>query len=352
MEEAPRPRLSARKKAAFAAVAVVVAVLGAEGLLRLLGYPKGLARSFSHVWNHDAASLARLPGLFQPGARRRIAFPPQLAYDATFNGLGLRGPEVAPTRPAGTVRVLALGDSVTFGYHVADDETWPAHLDARLRARGVRAEVVNGGCGHFTITDERQYLEERLLSLEPSVVVLQFCNNDVTEGELGRARTLYREILDEAAAPSLGDRLRATALGELQLRLAIALKASRRAEPAMTLATPDPVPDASWAKYEQELAALKGALDARGVPLVLVAFPDLFEALDPAAAPHAAPLAAIAARLKVPFVNALSAFRAAGPDPHPLYLWPRDPHPSSAGNEVFARVVDELLAAQGLLAPR
>lgn len=344
--------LSATKKGAFAAVAVIVAVLGAEGVLRLLGYPRGIVRSFSHVWNRDPVSLERLPGLFQPGVRRHIAFPPELAYHATFNALGLRGPEVTRSRPEGTLRVLAVGDSVTFGYHVADHETWPAHLAARLAGRGLRAEVINGGCGHFTITDQRQYLEERLLSLEPSVVVLQFCSNDVTPGELGRERTLYREILDEAAAPSLGDRLRSTALGELQLRAAIALKAARRGERAMTLAAPEPVDDAAWARYEEELAALKRALDARGVPLVLVSFVDLGVVLGDGPSVHDGPLATITARLKIPFASALPAFRAAGPDPRALFLWPRDPHSSSAGNAVLAGVVEDLLGAHGLLGAR
>ncbi len=352
MEGATRRRFGARKKAVFAAVTVIAAVLGAEGVLRLAGYPQGIVRSFSHVWNHDVASLERLPGLFQPGVRRHIAFPPQLAYDVTFNALGLRGPELAPRRPEGALRVLALGDSITFGYHVADAETWPAQLEARLGARGVRAEVVNGGCGHFTITDERAYLEERLLSLEPSVVVVQFCSNDVTPGELGRTPTLYREILDEAAAPSLADRLRATALGELQLRAAIALKAARRSEPAMALAAPEPVPEARWARYEEELGALKRALDARGVPLVLVAFVDLAVVLGQGPDVHEAALTAIAGRLGIPFASALPAFRAAGPDPHALYLWPRDPHPSAAGNAALAGVVEQLLDAHGLLVPR
>lgn len=349
MGEPRRPRLSARKKAGFAALAVATALLATEGALRLLGYPLGIARSFSHVWNRDAASLAGLPGLFQPGVRRRIAFPPQLAYDVGLNSLGLRGEEVARARPDGALRVLALGDSVTFGYHVADDETWPAHLQARLRAQGLTAEVINGGCGHFTITDERQYLEERLLALEPSVVVLQFCSNDVTPGELDRAPSLYREILAEAGAPSLGDRLRGTALGELQLRAAIALKASRRAAPSMTLGAPETVPEGNWARYEQELTALKGLLDARGVPLVLVSFPDLDAVLGGGAAQQDAPLAAIAGRLGLPFSAATPAFRAAAEDPRGLYLWPRDPHPSSAGNAALASEVQRLLAEAGLL---
>lgn len=52
------------------------------------------------------------------------------------SSLGLRGPEPAPGGP----RVLAVGDSVTFGWGLADEESWPARLSAEL---GVT--VLNGG---------------------------------------------------------------------------------------------------------------------------------------------------------------------------------------------------------------
>lgn len=348
----PRRPLGAKKKVVFTLVSVACSLLLLEGTLRLLGYPTGIARSFGHLWNRDPASLTSTPGLFVPSARRRISYPPELAYDVTFNALGLRGDEVDRAPPAGVLRVLALGDSVTFGYHVPDAETWPAHLQARLREAGARVEVLNGGCGHFSIPDERAYLEERLLALQPHVVALQFCSNDVTERELLRSPTLYRETLDRGAETSLGDVLRGTALGELQLRAAIALKA-RRDGPlrASTFASTEPAPDAHWARYEQELAALSRTLAARGVPLLLVAFPDLGRVDEDGASPEDERLRALSSRVGVPFVSALSAFRAA-PDRRALYLWPLDPHPSGRGNAVLAQVVGEALRERGLLGPR
>ncbi|HEY8241558.1 MAG TPA: hypothetical protein VIH35_08925, partial [Kiritimatiellia bacterium] len=41
------------------------------------------------------------------------------------NNLGLRGPDVAPADLSRRV-ILCLGDSVAFGYGVADGDTWPA----------------------------------------------------------------------------------------------------------------------------------------------------------------------------------------------------------------------------------
>ncbi len=45
-------------------------------------------------------------------------------YTYSTNELGFRSP---PLFPAGSrFRILAIGDSTTFGQHVADHETWPA----------------------------------------------------------------------------------------------------------------------------------------------------------------------------------------------------------------------------------
>jgi len=50
----------------------------------------------------------------------------------------------APAR-ADPVRIVALGDSNTYGYRVARDGTYPAQLEAALRARGYDVTIVNAG---------------------------------------------------------------------------------------------------------------------------------------------------------------------------------------------------------------
>jgi len=341
--KSPRRRLSARKRLAFAALAVAIGLGATEGVLRLAGYPTGLVRSFGKLWNRDPETLADLPGLFRPGFEGRVGYPPELAYEVSFNALGLRGPPLDPdrTRP----RVLALGDSVTFGYHVADAETYPVRLEALMAEVGRPVEVVNGGCGHFTITDERRYLEERLVQLDPEVVVLQFCGNDVLPFELDREPTYYEQVVDGADGV---DWLRGTALGEAQLRLAIALKRWRKGPPEC-LAPPVPdVSEAAWARYAAELAELKRVLDRRGVPLVLTAFCDYVVVAADGPSAYDERLSAIAAELDVPFRSALAAFRAVE-DPAELYLLPLDPHPSPAGNAALAEVVRDLLLESGVV---
>jgi hypothetical protein len=95
---------------------------------------------------------------------------------ATINRFGLRGTLPVMPKPAGRVRIVALGGSTTFGYAVADGEDWPSQLGRRL---GDRYDVVNGGRPGATTFRNFAYLRDHLLKLEPDVVVLYEGFNDM-----------------------------------------------------------------------------------------------------------------------------------------------------------------------------
>ena len=50
-----------------------------------------------------------------------------------INALGTRGPEFQMEKPAGTFRILSLGDSRTFGWGLADEETYSRRLEHLLK---------------------------------------------------------------------------------------------------------------------------------------------------------------------------------------------------------------------------
>jgi len=114
-------------------VVVVVAALLAEVGLRILGLGRPVLYD-----NRLAYGFRPLPDQ----ALRRLG-------NATvrINALGLRGPDVAPTRPADTTRVLFLGDSVTYGgSYVDEDELLSSVAAAEMRRGGFpRVEALNAG---------------------------------------------------------------------------------------------------------------------------------------------------------------------------------------------------------------
>ena len=58
---------------------------------------------------------------------------------ATINGFGFRGPMPRLPKPDGWARVLAVGDSTTFGLGVDDEGAYPAQLERRLRERATES---------------------------------------------------------------------------------------------------------------------------------------------------------------------------------------------------------------------
>lgn len=104
-------------------------------------------------------------------------------FDVTTNALGFRGPEVERNKPAGTYRIVALGDSVTLAWGVNDEHSWCRRLEQRLNERrdGRRYEVVNTGHLAYDTMQEAAVLEREALALSPDLVILTFVTNDVVD---------------------------------------------------------------------------------------------------------------------------------------------------------------------------
>lgn len=68
----------------------------------------------------------------------------QRRYEVRSNSLGFRGPELAPRRAPGTLRILLFGDSSSFGWGVNQDQIFSALLSSQLSERlGKHVEVGN-----------------------------------------------------------------------------------------------------------------------------------------------------------------------------------------------------------------
>ena len=117
----------------------------------------------------------------QPHARYRHRWADrEVAF--RINGQGMRSDcEFLRAKPAGAVRVISVGDSFTMGYEVAQDETFSSLLERTLRARGVRAEVLNAGVSGYGTAEAYVYLTRELMAYEPDLVLLSFNGNDLVD---------------------------------------------------------------------------------------------------------------------------------------------------------------------------
>jgi lysophospholipase L1-like esterase len=102
-------------------------------------------------------------------------------YPVSLNQDGYRGPAIAATRPPNSIRLLTLGDSVTFGTGVATESTWPESLAGRLHERsGIHAEVINLSVGAADLRQLGTLLDRYGESHAPDVAVLMLTGNMVS----------------------------------------------------------------------------------------------------------------------------------------------------------------------------
>ncbi len=259
-------------RCAAISVGVVVALVLAEGVLRLLHLAPA-----DGVATVTEAEFRSLPGILAPDQDVVDAREPKLPYHMTTDSLGYRGHGFPRHKQPGEFRILFTGDSFVYGDFVEDDHTLPAQLERRLNGRCGDVRVVNAGLGDATIVDEA-YLIERGLQVSPDLVILLFSENDIDD--LNRVST-WERLADNRRAKSrfpfslLYPVLRRTALWNLSLRV----RAMRREgeHPARIDWTAGGSQDSTTPRlrdaYHRDLLAVRDTLSARGIPLVFVAYP-------------------------------------------------------------------------------
>ncbi len=120
--------------------------------------------------------------------------------------LSLGAPDIAwaqaPSAPAAEStpaprRLLAFGDSLTAGYGLAPEDTFPVKLQARLQADGFKVDVTNGGFSGDTTAGGLARVKW-VLADRPQYALIEFGANDALRGldpQLARANLV--KILDK-----------------------------------------------------------------------------------------------------------------------------------------------------------
>ncbi|HEC24178.1 MAG TPA: SGNH/GDSL hydrolase family protein [Chloroflexi bacterium] len=196
----------------FSVMALVLILLALEGLARGLIFlkrrlidpqiitqcdnPYSDLCPYAREWDNEMGRAQRYDVLFgtswTPGFRGEWI---------TINSLGFRGEEIAPQKPAGTVRLIMVGGSAVAGAGVHDDESIPAYLEALLQEEmGCPAEVINAGTPGYTSTQELVLFQFRLLPLDPDIVIVFDGRNDVYFATSPRWDPLYSPPLQHANA--------------------------------------------------------------------------------------------------------------------------------------------------------
>jgi hypothetical protein len=114
-------------------------------------------------------------------------------YDATYtlNALGLRGPKDYGPKPPGTIRLLMLGDSFTFGIGVNDGAPFSSQLQQALDRAGTKVEIINAGVGSYSPILHYLTLRDLYLPLDPDAVILWLDFGDIQDDYLYERHLRY-----------------------------------------------------------------------------------------------------------------------------------------------------------------
>lgn len=240
------------RRLAVLTAASLIALAVAEGIARVyLALVPGPPDS-RYVSHADAGYLLR------PSAR-------ELDPTVYVNRLGFRDREHAVPKPAGTYRILGIGDSfVNSRVPLADNFLRVAaeELAPDLVGDGLRPDMVLMGLGGYSPVNEVGVLRSEGLALDPDLAVLNlYVGNDVlgigVRGEVWRGRLFYVG----SAYPTLDllRRSRLFVLGEFVFRARVlpAIQAWRRS-PVRPAAVDAAVPPAAGAEAKAPPAAGRG----------------------------------------------------------------------------------------------
>jgi lysophospholipase L1-like esterase len=291
------------------------------------------------------------PELYQPSADPRVQFEPRPSFvgfsegtQVTTNSHGLRERELPLTKAPGTRRVVFIGDSVTFGPGVRDDQPFARLLEASINESGNESgagpiETVNAGVVGYNSIQELARLEGVGLAYQPDVVVQTFLVNDLLEtfsifdhqyepdGILAGAKVwlrrnsnLYRFLQD------------------VYWRVGQQLRRSREG-------TAEPLRKRD--RLEERLATLDQTIRlarANGASFLLVIYPDnLDDPVSPGPSGERLTmreeLTRFAAREQVPLVDLTSALGDVRDPRARQYRLREDPHPSVEGHRVIAEAL-------------
>lgn len=130
------------------------------------------------TWGPPRERLERILEIFELHPTRIWALRPNLL--TTFEGAPLHtdgeGRRISQGCEGGGGGVWVIGDSLTFGWGVGDDETWPARVQQRLGRK-----VENAAVPGYTTWQGLTLLRETVLPRAPAVVLVSFGVNDVSK---------------------------------------------------------------------------------------------------------------------------------------------------------------------------
>jgi lysophospholipase L1-like esterase len=262
------------------------------------------------------------------------------------NSLGTRGPEFQPIKPSNTIRVLSLGDSRTFGWGLAEAETYSGRLQQLLQAKvsnGKTVEVINAGVNAWSYPQMLVYLRDTALKYSPDIVILGEANH-WTQFSERNSPEFVKQFMSRVRLKNFLRRF-ATYHYVVEVKLKAFYERHRTKfipvdpkQDTLFKEQQQSDPDSVFRTAIEDICALATNRNVKPVLLYLPTLDDLHGTND---APVLKVKRDLSRRSGVPLVDLTSALR---PQANELYLEADPVHLNAKGNDIIARELSETVA--------
>jgi lysophospholipase L1-like esterase len=262
----------------------------------------------------------------------------------------MRDVEYSELPESGARRILALGDSQTFGIGIAVSDTWPSQLEQRLSRTvpAFRWEVINAGIPATDTWQHELLMYEFIESIHPDIVLLAIYVNDVTPGtgvsqlDLSSPPMISRDVVYLLKRSAL-----VTALLQAREPLRALLgrpSSSSVSEKAIVEGTTNPLVGRGWDQVRTSLAQMENLARSRHIAFGVVIIPRRDQITSPSMQrSFDDKVQRLCSDLSIPSIDTLPSLHAAYHTSTKDLFIPWDGHNTASANELIAKaIVQEL----------
>ncbi len=117
--------------------------------------------------------------ILEPGGQSRTSTEERAPESNNYQGLRFETTMLDSSKISSSFpRLVCLGDSVTFGWNIVYERSYPYLLEEGLREQYPEVMVVNSGIGGQTVIDGLDRLDSDVFYYGPQIVVVNFGLND------------------------------------------------------------------------------------------------------------------------------------------------------------------------------
>ena len=111
----------------------------------------------------------------------------------SVNSLGFREREISMQKPADVYRIAVVGDSLTYGQGIAEQDRFSRMIERTLNGGKISYQVYNFGIPGAETIDHIRFLED-VFKIDPDFILLQWFTNDVEGPDKSARQSYYRLI--------------------------------------------------------------------------------------------------------------------------------------------------------------